>query len=426
MGKRLSERVGFTLRKDKESDGGVKLLPLCAFATWRELTGPFLRLTGILNEGRGAVNNETTQERLPTLCRAARPRAIIWPGFIIPDARRDLPLKRLLLLALTAGCLSLLAGCGRFGQVITRLPTATPTVTPTVALTIAATQRPTATPAPYTPAPTATPTITPTPIVYRIQRGDNLMKIAGQFGISVRSLQDVNGITDPRALRVGQELLIPGAEDDPEGAGATPTSEATPLPFAVENVTFSNSPLGGLWAFGEIHNTTGTNLEQAGVTIALLDEAGAVVAEAQDYVQVELIQPDGRAPFAVRFDAPPQSFASYLAAPWKGVLGYVGGYYLDLAARDTQGTGERYSTYTVSGVIANTGPEDAVEVSVTVTLYDALGRVIGTRRAPPEYNVIPRGGQSPFQVELTPAGGPVARFRVDALGRRMPTPTPSK
>jgi hypothetical protein len=143
-------------------------------------------------------------------------------------------------------------------------------------------------------------------------------------------------------------LLIPGAEDDPEGAGATPTSEATPLPFAVENVTFSNSSLGGLWAFGEIHNTTGTDLEQAGVTISLLDEAGAVVAEAQDYVQVELIRPDGRAPFALRFDAPPQSFASYLAAPWKGVLGYVGGYYLDLAARDTQGAGERYSTYSVS------------------------------------------------------------------------------
>ena len=87
-------------------------------------------------------------------------------------------MKRLLILALAAGCLYILAGCGRFGQVITRLPTTTPTATPTVALVIAATQRPTATPAPYTPAPTATPTITPTPIVYRIQRGDNLMKIA--------------------------------------------------------------------------------------------------------------------------------------------------------------------------------------------------------------------------------------------------------
>ena len=80
------------------------------------------------------------------------------------------------------------------------------------ALTIAATQRPTATPAPYTPAPTATPTITPTPIVYRIQRGDNLMKIAGQFGISVRSLQDTNGITDP-ACAAGR----PGAADPRRG-----------------------------------------------------------------------------------------------------------------------------------------------------------------------------------------------------------------
>ena len=80
------------------------------------------------------------------------------------------------------------------------------------------------------------------------------------------------------------------------------------------------------------------------------------MAEAQDYVQVELVRPGERAPFALRFDAPPQSFASYLAAPWKGVLGYVGGYYLDLTARDAQGTGERYSTYSVSGVSPTPAP----------------------------------------------------------------------
>ena len=61
--------------------------------------------------------------------------------------------------------------------------------------------------------------------------------------------------------------------------------------------------------------------------------------------------------------------------------------------RDSQGEGERYSTYTVSGKITNVGPEDAVDVVVTATIYDALGRVIGTRRAPPEHNVIPRGGR---------------------------------
>jgi hypothetical protein len=62
---------------------------------------------------------------------------------------------------------------------------------------------------------------------------------------------------------------------------------------------------------------------------------------------------------------------------------------------------------------------------VTVTLYDALGRVIGTRRGPPEHNVIPRGGETTFSLQLTPAGGPVASFRVQALGRRQLTPTPN-
>lgn len=315
---------------------------------------------------------------------------------------------------------ALLAGC--VGQVITRV-TPTPSATPTIGVTAVATLRPTATPAPYTPAPTPTPTVSPTPIVYRIARGDTLLAVAQRFGVTVRALQDTNGITDPRSLRVGQELMIP--EPDETAADAAPTVEPTPLPFAVKNISFVNSQLSGLWCFGEIHNNTGSDLEQAGVTISLLDEEGATVAQAQDYIQVELLRPGERAPFAIRFQAPPQSFASYLATPWKGVQGYVGGYYLDLVAQELAGEGERYATYTVSGFIANTGPEEAVDVVVTVTLYDALGRVIGTRRAAPEYNVIPLGGRSAFSIELTPAGGPVASYAVRALGRRLPTPTPT-
>ena len=91
---------------------------------------------------------------------------------------------------------------------------------------------------------------------------------------------------------------------------------------------------------------------------------------------------------------------------------------------DLSGEGERYAAYTLSGRVSNVGPEDAVDVVVTATIYDALGRVIGTRRAPPEHNVIPRGGSTRFTVQFTPIGGPVADYRVTALGRRLPTPTP--
>jgi len=265
--------------------------------------------------------------------------------------------------------------------------------------------------------------VTPTPVIYRVASGDNLLQIATKFDVSVAGIQDVNGIVDPRSLRVGQELIIP-VEEAREAAAGTPTAEPTPLPFTVENLTFSNTPVGGLWCFGEIRNSAGTDLEQAGVTIALLNEDGEVVAQEQVFVGIDLLQPGDKAPFAVRFKEPPQSFTSYQALPWKGVQGYIGSYYLDLEVRNAEGTGERYATYTVTGAVANVGPEDAVEITVTVTLYDALGRVVGMRRAVPEHNVIPRGGQTTFAIELTPAGGPVASFHAEAQGRRVPTPTP--
>jgi LysM repeat protein len=241
------------------------------------------------------------------------------------------------------------------------------------------------------------------------------------FGVSLRDLQDTNGITDPRALRVGQELIIP-EQNRPEAQA--PTAEPTPLPFVIENLTLSNTSLGGVWGLGEIHNTSGQYLEQVAVSAALLDGDGNTLAQEEALVQVDLVAPDERAPFAARFRDPPSTFASYLFTAASGLPGYVGSYYRDLIVTDSKGDGERYATYTVSGRISNIGPEDAVDVVVTVTIYDAVGRVIGTRRVPPDHNVIPRGGATTFTVHLTPIGGPVSSYRVSVLGRRLATPTP--
>ena len=326
--------------------------------------------------------------------------------------------NRIIILPFVVIAILALSGCG---QVIT-LQTPTPTLTATVVVTVAATSRPTATPAPYTPAPTPTPTITPTPVIYSIQRGDNMMAIATKFGVSLRDLQDTNGITDPRSLRVGQELIIPSRSDEVDAG--TPTPQPTIVAFQVENVSFSRSSLGGLWVFGEVRNTAGIELEQASVVVRLLDEDAQVIAEVSVPVQTDLLGLDDLAPFGARFDAPPASFASYEAVPASGIQGYVGTYYQDLEASDVTGDGERYAAYSLTGKVANVGPEDAVDVVVVATLYDALGRVIGTRRGPPDHNVVLRGGETTFTLDLTPAGGPVDHFRVDVWGRRMPTPTP--
>jgi LysM repeat protein len=311
----------------------------------------------------------------------------------------------------------LLAGCG---QVITLSPTPTPAPTATLSVAVVvATLPPTATPAPYTPEPTPTATVTPTPILHIIQSGESLLSVADQYGVSVAALQETNGILDPRLLQVGQELVIPRQEELAAGEETTLTPTPTPLAVAIENVHFSETIIGGLSVLGEVVNTTGTPLEQVRVGITLLDDAGAQIAVADGLVALDLVDVDERAPFAVLFGDATEKFARYQIYPARAVPAYVGSYYRDLEVTDLRSEGERYASYTVTGRVKNTGPEEAVQVQVVLTAYDPLGRVVATRKIEPEYNVVPRGGETRFTAVLAPAGGPVARVEAVAQGRRI-------
>ncbi len=314
----------------------------------------------------------------------------------------------------------ILNGCG---QMITR-PTATPLPpTPTVAMTAVVTQRPTATPAPYTPEPTFTPTVTPTPVIYAIRRGDTLGAVAARFGVTVAALQETNGIADPRSLRIGQELIIPAVAGAADPA-VTPTLTPVPVTYTVENLYFAVLPEDGLYVLGEVYNPGDQPLEQVEISISLRDAANQVVASAQGGTITDYIEAGGRGPMAVIFANAPASFANYVVQPVRGLPGYLGNYYRDLEIRNTSGSGE-FGSYIVTGQVVNVGPEDAVEVSLVVVLYDGLGRVIGVRRAEPNHNVIPRGGHTDFSIEVAPATGPVVRFAVIPQARRLQvTPAP--
>lgn len=310
----------------------------------------------------------------------------------------------------------LLTACG---QVITLTPTPTPEPTPTVDVAgVASTVEPTPTPAPYTPAPTPTPTVTPTPVFHTIAGGESLLAIATRYGVSVAALQDANGILDPRLLQVGQQLIIPGVENG-EASDAFATATPTPVPLAIENVHFSETALGGLWVLGEIHNTTGTPLEQVRVGVTLSDDQQTELAQAQTLVALDLIDTGERAPFAVLFEAAPERFDQYQVAVLSAVPAYVGSYYRDLAVENLVTTSERYASYTVSGTIRNTGPEEAVSVQVVLTAYDPMDRVVAMRAVDPAHNVVPRGGETTFSAILAPLGGPVVRIEAAAQGRRL-------
>jgi murein DD-endopeptidase MepM/ murein hydrolase activator NlpD len=61
---------------------------------------------------------------------------------------------------------------------------------------------------------------------YTVARGDTLYRIASHYGVSVGRLMSANGISDPRDLRVGQTLVIPGAYMAASLDGAPPPSSA--------------------------------------------------------------------------------------------------------------------------------------------------------------------------------------------------------
>lgn len=91
--------------------------------------------------------------------------------------------------------------------------TATPTPTATEEATATPTNTPTAT---STPTPEATPTPTPTlaPLIYTIESGDTLSRIAQQFGIDVDLLASENGLNKEGTLQIGDNLIIPFTDEE--------------------------------------------------------------------------------------------------------------------------------------------------------------------------------------------------------------------
>ena len=84
---------------------------------------------------------------------------------------------------------------------------------------------PTASPTGYAPTPTRTPTRSPTSfcsVTYVVQSGDSLSGIAWRYSTTVAAIMEVNGLTDPDFIWVGQRLIIPSC--------AAPKPAPTPAP----------------------------------------------------------------------------------------------------------------------------------------------------------------------------------------------------
>ncbi|MBC7737592.1 MAG: peptidoglycan DD-metalloendopeptidase family protein [Candidatus Saccharibacteria bacterium] len=73
----------------------------------------------------------------------------------------------------------------------------------------------------------------PVPVRYQVKRGETAFTIARSFGISAKALADWNGLGADLAVREGQYLIIPTADEAARSAplaDATPPGQGSPLP----------------------------------------------------------------------------------------------------------------------------------------------------------------------------------------------------
>jgi len=129
-----------------------------------------------------------------------------------------------LAVAVTAGFLvAFLLASGRAVDAPSAAASPTPRRTPIVSFapgetpqqTGAATVQPRRTP---TPAPVVMPE--PSPFPHTISRGESLTYIAGLYCTTVDAITELNGITNPNRIQVGQVILIPGGGCAPEASPA--------------------------------------------------------------------------------------------------------------------------------------------------------------------------------------------------------------
>jgi LysM repeat protein len=253
--------------------------------------------------------------------------------------------------------------------------------------------------------PTFTPTATPTPIFHVIKKGETILGIAAQYNVSSESLMALNGIENPRTLRIGQTLIIPIG--DTESLGVQPTATPTPMPLKVVNLALHRTPVGGMWVMGEVQNDRDAFLDRVQVQMSLYNARGELLERVTSFVAADVVPAHGRAPFALLFaQHSPGSFASHeiVILSAEPIVRW-GNRHQYLMVEQVQGEMVE-GTFLVEGTAFNPGQEAAKDVQVTLTCYGSEGSVVAVRQI--EVGILHAGEGKTFTVSTIPAAPAVS------------------
>lgn len=284
----------------------------------------------------------------------------------------------------------------------------------------------TATPTSTAPARTATvepiPTVGPTatPLIHRVVQNDTLLAIASRYGITLDDLLAANPGLNPRLLRIGHELLIPGPGGEPIEELAARTE---PAPLELSATRCFPESTGFTTCLLTVRNPDSEPVEGIVVTVTLVDGQGRSLASAPAAGPAGVLPGGGTLPFSARFDPGVSRDAAQGAAE-------VASAYLAPESRDRLLAAEVRETrhepapgrliWELAGsVVLAPGAEDLqARVTLVATGYDSRGMPVGY--AVWKREGLAAGGSAEFRITVFSLGPPFAFVDVQALAERTP------
>jgi LysM repeat protein len=182
---------------------------------------------------------------------------------------------------------------------------ATPLATPTSRATGIITPYHTLTPRPEVPTATimvvipVTPAPTPTPFTHMVIKGETMLGIAFQYGVSLDDLKAANPTVDPQFLSVGTSLIIPISGEIPENI-PTPT----PAQVSVDQPRCYRSGEGGAWCIVAVRNELNAGVENISVWIGIFTKQGVNISNETVYSALNLLNSGDTIPLMIYINPP--------------------------------------------------------------------------------------------------------------------------